>query len=123
MNRDEVVRVIINFLSDQFPIDCKCCGKKYNSYKEFIKNTTPVGKPVSYDAQKGDWRPENPLGAISMHNCSCGSTIALSSQKIDRDTLWQLMDWAKSESEKRNIELSELLAELRTIVHETVFSD
>lgn len=120
MNTDEVVRVIIDFLSKQFPIECKCCNKQYNSYKEFISNTTPVGKPVSYDAQKGDWQPENPLGALSMHNCSCGSTMSLSSHGIDRDTLWQLLDWAKSESEERNIELSELLAELRTIVHKKV---
>ena len=32
------------------------CGKHYNSLVEYLKFTTHVGKPVSYDAIRGNWK-------------------------------------------------------------------
>ncbi|MDA3791874.1 MAG: hypothetical protein PF503_25675, partial [Desulfobacula sp.] len=40
----------------QFPKNCSCCGIHYNSLADYFRNTTHIGKPISYDATTS-WFP------------------------------------------------------------------
>jgi hypothetical protein len=120
MNENDVIEIMKNFISRQFPKDCTCCGKRYNSFAEFIRNTTYVGKPISYDAEQEDWQPERPIGTIGMSNCSCGTTLTIGSKGMDLKTLWRLMNWARKETKKRGIMMSDLLESLRSKIDKSV---
>ena len=123
MKEKDVIEIMRDHISKQFPKECKCCGKRYNSFAEFVRNTTPVGKPMSYDAEIGDWKPVRPIGTIGMANCSCGSTLVLTSKGMNLITLWKLMNWVRNEAQKRGITVSDLLVELRRTIDIGVLQD
>ncbi len=79
MEENDVVEIVWDFISKKFPTKCKCCGKQYNSFAEYLLNTTHAGKPILYDAKRGNWKPKKPMGTLSMAHCSCGTTMAISS--------------------------------------------
>ena len=120
MQEKDVIEIMRNHISKQFPKECTCCGKRYNSFAEFIRNTTYVGKPISYDAEQEDWQPERPIGTIGMSNCSCGTTLTIGSKGMDLKTLWRLMNWARKETKKRGIMMSDLLESLRSKIDKSV---
>lgn len=120
MNENDVIEIMKNFISRQFPKGCTCCGKRYNSFAEYIRNTTYVGKPISYDAEQEDWQPERPIGTIGMSNYSCGTTLTIGSKGMDLKTLWRLMNWARKETKKRGIMMSDLLESLRSKIDKSV---
>ena len=120
MNEAELIEVALDHISSKFPKECKCCGKCYESFVDFARHTTYVGDPISYDAEEGDWKPLNPIGTIGMANCSCGSTLAISTDGMDLATLWKVMHWVRGESKRRGISGGELLIELRTKIDSRV---
>lgn len=123
MNENDVIKTMREFISRQFPKQCACCGKRYESFAEFIRNTTYTGKPISHDAEQEDWRPDTPIGTIGMVNCSCGTTFAISSDRMDLKTLWRLMNWARKEAKQRGITISDLLEDLRSKIDQSVLQD
>lgn len=123
MNENDVIVIIREFISRQFPKECPCCGKRYDSFAEFIRSTTYVGKPMSYDAEQKDWQPDQPIGTFGMANCSCGSTLAITSRGMNLITLWRLMNWVRNERKKRGITTSDLLAHLRSTIDKSVLQD
>jgi len=123
MNEAEVIGIMREYLATQFPKGCQCCGRQYNSLAEYLRETTHVGKPMSYDAEMGDWQPTTPMGTLSMANCSCGTTLTITSAGMDLITLHRLMNWAREETGFRGIGLSELLEDLRTKIDKIVLQD
>ncbi|NQT93556.1 MAG: hypothetical protein HQ559_12415 [Lentisphaerae bacterium] len=123
MKEADVIDLVRDHIFKQFPKECMCCGRRYVSFADFIRNTTYVGKPVSYDAEEENWQPVSPIGTVGMANCSCGSTLAISSSGMNVITLWRLMNWAKHEARRRGITAQELLADLRNKIDRTVLQD
>ena len=123
MEERDVIKIIRDFVSNQFPKECKCCGKRYNSLAEYLRKTTPVGQPVSYDAEDNDWKPDKLVGTISISNCSCGSSMGLSSDGMNVFTLFRLMLWAKKEAWIRGITISDVLEDLRNKIDASVLQD
>jgi len=123
MEERDVIRVIIDFLSKQFPKDCNCCGKHYHSLADFIKNTKHLGQPVSYDADEKDWFPKIPIGTISIYTCSCGTSLSLGSDGMNVMTLWRIMQWARKESKARGTTISDVLEDLRDKIDNSVLQD
>ena len=78
-----------------------------------IRNTSYVGKPVCYDAEMRIFKPFKPLGTFGMVNCSCGSTLALSSKNMKLTTMWKLLKWGRKEAKKRDCTTSDILNDLR----------
>ena len=113
MNQKDVVTTIKNFIEKKFPRECTCCGKRYNSLADYVRNTTRQGKMTSYGAEQVTPNPKKPLGALAMANCSCGSTMALSSDGMDSETLWKLADWVLKEREGRGTAIEDVLEEVR----------
>ena len=50
---------------------------------------------------------------MALANCSCGTTLAISSRGIGLFTMWRLLRWARKRSRERGITVSQLLAWLR----------
>lgn len=123
MNENDVIKIVKDFVSKKFPRDCPCCKKHYPSLAEYIRNTTHAGRPVSYDADNKDWKPEKPLGTISMANCSCGSTMIVDSSGMGLLTIWKLLNWVKKETKARGISTGELLEEMRKKIGQSVLQD
>jgi hypothetical protein len=119
MTEADVVEVMRAYLSTQFPKKCQC-GRLYSSLEDYLRNTTHTGKPISYDADMENWQPKLPIGTVSMANCSCGSTLAVSSKGMNLITLLRLMFWARIETRSRGIGMSELLEDLRSKVDKVV---
>ncbi len=123
MKEKEVIETIAEFISKQFPRNCPSCGRQFNTHADFIKNTTYVDKPVSYDAENDDWQPEKPLGTMAISNCSCGTSLALYSQGMNKATLWNLMNWAKKKAQEKEITISDVLEEIRKKIGQHVLQN
>ncbi len=113
MTENEIIKIMIDYLETQFPKRCNTCGKEFNSLKDYLRNTTHIGKPGSHDVDLGRWFPTKPLGTFALANCSCNSTLAISSRGMKLNVMWKLMRWAKKETKSRGITLEELLNDLR----------
>ena len=118
MNENDVIKILREHISKQFPRECSCCKKHFATFADWVRNTSYVGKPVSYDAEMGIFKPLKPLGTLGMVNCSCGSTLALSSKGMKLTTMWKLLKWGRKEAKKRGSTTSGILAELRSKIDE-----
>jgi hypothetical protein len=120
MNEVEVIKIVRNHVEQKFPMTCSVCGHRFASLKEYLEYTTHQGKPLSHDAEAGDWRPREPLGTFSFANCRCGTTLSISSHGMGLLTLWRLLRWARKESSSRGISVGELLDDVRRKIDQQV---
>lgn len=68
---------------------------------------------MAYDADVGDWTPNQPLGGALFSNCPCGSTLVLSTEEMKRWTQWRLLAWVRLETRARGISPTALLVEVK----------
>ncbi len=122
MEEAEVVDVIRGHLEGLFPKTCPNCGETFATFRDYLLGTKYQGAPISYDVELGFWNPMEPLGAVSMANCSCGNTLALTSAGMPLLQLWRLLHWAKTEMEHQGLSQQELLSHVRTEVRRRVLA-
>ncbi len=122
MVENEVVKIVTNHVEKQFPMDCSMCNHHFASLKVYLEYTAPTGKPISYDAERGDWKPLKPFGTFSLRTCQCGTTLSLSSHGMKLTTLWRLLQWLRKESSSREINMREVMADVRKKINYTVLS-
>jgi hypothetical protein len=72
MTEVEAIALIIQHLEGQFPKNCPNCQRRFDTLREFMGNTKPVGDMVSYDLEMGDLTPIDPTGTLTVSSCSCG---------------------------------------------------
>ena len=113
MTEDEVIKIVGKHVEKLFPMVCSTCNHRFASLKEYLEDTIPIGKPISYDAERGDWKPLKPLGTFSLRNCQCGTTLSLSSHGMRIATLWRLLRWLRKESSSRGINMREGMEDIR----------
>lgn len=113
MTEAEVSRVMREHLEGLFPRDCPNCHRQFATLRDYLLITKHVGPALSYDADLNDWNPPKPLGTITCTNCPCGNTLALSSEGIPLLRLWSLLNWARAETQERQMTPQELLNYLR----------
>ena len=109
----EVIRVIHQHIEGLFPKTCPRCGRTFANYREYLQNTQPVGLPVSYDLEAGETKPVDSMGNLSLSNCQCGNTLALSSQGMPMKHLWAVLKWIEHETERHGIPMRHILSHLR----------
>ena len=119
----EVIKIVRDHIERQFPMNCSMCEHRFLTLKDYLQYTTHLGDPVSYDAEKGDWQPLDPLGTLSYANCRCGTTLTISSHGMGLLTMWRLLRWARKESSRRKMSMGELLKDLRQKIDRQVLSD
>jgi hypothetical protein len=123
MTEDEVIAVMRRHLENKFPKKCPVCARTYADLKDYLLHTTHLGRPLSYDAELGIYRPAKPLGTMSMANCSCGTTLSISSEGMSLMTMWKLMRWLRRETKRRRQTASVILEELRNSIDRATLSD
>ncbi len=121
MTESDAVKIIRSFIErTKFPKTCSSCGRRFNTFEEYLRNTIPRGDPVSYDAESGRWTPWSPIGTIALANCSCGTTLTISSKGMSLLTIWRLMRWARRETQRRGVHTREILARIREEIHKQI---
>jgi GNAT superfamily N-acetyltransferase/uncharacterized C2H2 Zn-finger protein len=120
MNEDEVIKIGKRYYESLFPRNCPNCQRRFHTLRDYLLFTTRVGQAHSYDAEKGDWKTENPIGMIMCTNCPCGTTIALSTDHMMLPLRLALLDWIRKETQRQGISPSELLEKLRDRVRQLV---
>lgn len=112
----DVVRMIYEHITGLFPRSCPKCKRTFASYREYLLETKHIGSPISYDIEFDDLKPSRTSGNLSLANCPCGNTIALSSEGMPLNQIWQVLKWVKIEAERRNTDVQKILEHLRTEV-------
>ena len=113
MDKSQAIKITRKYIESQFPRTCYNCGRSYRSLFEYLTKTKHLDDPIPYDENERRVDHQNPTGVVSYANCVCGSTLAITSQKMDLITYWRLILWAKREARKQKIGISELLRQLR----------
>lgn len=123
MNEDTAAKIIRRLIDRQFPKVCSNCDRHFSTLKEYLQETTHLGKPVSYDADMGKLQPEKPMGTLSYAKCPCGNTLVIGSNGIGMITMWRLLLFARQETRRRGISTGDLLDHLRDKIDRQVLSE
>jgi hypothetical protein len=123
MTEEEFIQRSYQYLLSLFPKTCHTCGRVYATLREYVRETSPIGPVVSYDAELGDWHPSDPLGTLALANCACGSTLALTNLEEPLPQIHETHGWIRMESARRGISLRQLLADLRDKVRQRAMAD
>jgi len=122
MTEAEVIQAMREHLEGLFPKTCPNCQRRFVTLREYLQVTTHQGPPIPYDAQFDDWQPMKPIGTVTLANCPCGTTLALSSQGMPLFHLWRLLNWARIETKRRGQTPEELLEYLREKICQEVLA-
>ena len=123
MVESEVIAVMRQHLEGKFPKKCSVCDRTYANLKDYLLHTTHAGPPESYDAEMGVWQPAQPMGTMSLANCSCGNTLAIDSSGMSLLTLWRLMRWLYGETTRRRQKASAVLEDLRRSIDQATLAE
>ena len=123
MTEADVIRAMREHLEGHFPKTCPNCQRKFGTLREYLQVTTHQGPSVPYDAELDDWQPMNPVGTVTLANCPCGTTLALSSAGMPLLQLWRLLNWARIETKQRGLNPQELLDHLRDEICKQVLAE
>ena len=113
MTEAQVISVMRRHIETQFPKTCSMCGLVFPTLAAYLRTVKHVGAPISYDVAIGNWEPLEPIGAVSMANCCCGTTLCVTSRGMSRWNILRLLRWARAETRRRGIDMRQLLAYLR----------
>jgi len=95
------------------PRTCPTCGRAYATLREYVRLTTPIGPPRSWDADLGDWHARAPVGSHALDNCVCGSTMALGTDGMGPERQRVLLAWLQDAWVRRGVEATRLLEWMR----------
>ena len=116
MTEAEVIVVMRHHLEGKFPKSCGVCGRTYANLKDYLLHTTHLGPPKSYDMELRISQPTEPIGTMSLANCSCGNTLVVDSAGMSLMTMWQLLGWLAGEMARRGQKPSVVLEDLRRAI-------
>jgi hypothetical protein len=123
MTEAQVIQAMRGHLEGLFPKECPNCQRIFATLREYLQQTTHKGSPIPYDADFGDWQPLQPIGTMTLANCACGTTLALTSKGMSLPQLWRLLHWARIETKRRGLTPQELLGYLRDKICEQVLGE
>ena len=103
MTEADAVRIMRAHLESQFPKVCDHCQRRYATLREYLGATKPLGDTMPWDAELGDWQPTEPVGTVTLANCACGNTLALSSEGMPLPQYAALLGWAWMETKRRGV--------------------
>ena len=123
MTESEAFDMMLEHLEGLFPKVCPGCHRHFATYREFARETEPVGMPTSYDLETGNLNPLRPVGAISFCKCPCGTMVTLTSQGMSARRLWSLLIWGRAESTRRGMKPAEFLDYLRLEIRKRALAE
>ena len=88
-----------------FPRGCPKCGRHFATLWDYVRVTEQLSPVVSYDADLNDYEPLDPIGIFVMANCLCGTTMALSTERMPRSSK-SIKYWDGSGAETKRTSLN-----------------
>jgi hypothetical protein len=122
LTETEVLAIIREYLEGLFPKECSNCQRRYFTLREYLLTTRQLGDAVSVNPKAAERNQANPVGTLTFANCTCGNTIALSSERMPLPQLWSLFDWARAETQIRGQTPRQLFDHLRDELWKIVLS-
>jgi hypothetical protein len=122
VTEDDAVRIVRSYIESLFPKVCPKCGTRFDSLRDYLRLTTHLGGPHFYESA-GDPTNVNPMGPIAHATCVCGNVLSIGSAGIPKAQLMELLEWAKADSRRRSIRMTELLRQLRDRIDEEVLRE
>jgi hypothetical protein len=89
-----------------FPKDCRTCGKKYDSFPQYLCATTPRGHTLEDCSDVMD----RPFTMVYRH-CTCGNTLVLTLTQETFPMLDQMWDMLKHVAEERDQTLQDVVSQ------------
>jgi hypothetical protein len=123
MTNAEAVQMVREHFESLFPRVCPNCGRRFATLREYVLTTERIGRPQSYDAELGDWRPTQIIGSVVQANCPCGSTLTLTTEGMALSRRQALLEWVRAETHRRGVSPPELLDHLRDQVRQQVLAE
>ena len=123
MKDDKIIDFIQHYFESLFPKICPNCGRNYLTLHDFIINTQLLGLPWSYDIEIGNWEPKNPIGAMTLANCACGTTLGLSTSDMTLQELHSVLKWLRTKSARQGITPQELLSHIRDEITRRILAE
>ena len=123
LNDEKVFAIIKEYLEGRFPKRCSCCGRVFSTMEEYLRQTIQVGDPISINASLEAGQPKARVGTIACANCSCGTTLSVSSSGIDPAIMREIASWAQAESSRRGTTVGQLLVEIRRAIDQSVLHE
>ena len=74
------IEPIIAMCRSQFPRSCSNCLHRFDDFDQWIRGTKPIGVPT-LDSEETE---ADPFGMISWVNCTCGTTLILECEDMER---------------------------------------
>jgi hypothetical protein len=102
----------------QFPRECGACRRSYGDFKQFVRETRPIGAPTLARSAEVD-----PISMISWTNCPCGSTLVLTCGGATGEMHGLFTQALEDESRAGGTPVPELLLAIRAEVRRRVLSD
>jgi hypothetical protein len=123
MTEAELIRMLREYYDGLFPKVCTNCGRRFATLREYIVATQRLWPSLSYDIELGDFKAERPIGGVAMVNCLCGSTLTLSTEGMPVSQTHLILEWIRTEMERRGITPAALLDHLRDEVRNQVLAE
>ena len=123
MTDAEAVQLMCAHFEGLFPRSCSKCQAHFATVRDFIRRTQRVGPVISYDVELRDWEPENPLGAFASVNCTCGTTLALSTAGMPVPKIHAVLHWVKTATERRGVTPEQLIDWVRDEIRKQVLAE
>jgi hypothetical protein len=123
MTEDEVVRTLREYFESLFPKVCPNCNRCFATLREYIQGTKRLGPTISYDGDLGNWETALPIGSVAMANCPCGTTLGLTTGNMPLPLRLEMLNWVKTETQRRGVSPSDLLEYFRDEVRKRVLGD
>lgn len=111
------VEPLLAMARSQFPRECNNCRRRYENFKQYLRETQPVGEPTMLPDFPGD-----PGGMISWTNCSCGNTLVLECEDMKGSAHRQFIQTLEEFSRSSGRPTRELLIEIRDEVRRRALS-
>ena len=122
LTSEQALEAVLRHFESLFPRTCSNCGRPFATLQDYIQLTTPIGLPVSFDAELDDWTTREPIGSLAQANCQCGSTLALGTDGMATEQRLALLDWLRLECQQRRVGPSVVLDGLRTAIRAAVLA-
>jgi len=122
MTDDEIIQMTREHFEGLFPKVCPKCGRRFATLREYILDTNRIGTTTCYDAEMGDWETTKPIGAAAHSNCSCGTTLSLTSEGMPISQVHLVLQWIKEETKRRGLSPLELIDYIRNEIRKRVLN-
>jgi hypothetical protein len=123
MTEAELLQMFREYYEGLFPKVCPNCGRRYATLRDYIVSTQRLWPSLNYDIELGDYKTPRPIGGLAMANCLCGTTLALSTKSMPVPQTHLIMEWIRTETQRRGIKPAELLDHLRDEVRRQVLAE